>query len=120
MNNLDRVRSKLSPARRRKIKARADKILAEEMALREIRKALGRTQVKLGQMLGIGQEGVSRIEQRSDLLISTLRNYIEAMGGQLKIVAEFSNHRRVEISGISEIDDYRGRSKKCSGATVAA
>ena len=118
MKNLDRVRSKMSLARRRKITARAGEILAEEMTLRQVRKALNRTQARIGEILGIGQEGVSRIEQRSDLLISTLRNYVEAMGGHLKIVAEFPDHHPVELSGISEIDEYRAGHKKRSRSVL--
>jgi hypothetical protein len=50
--------------------------------------------------LDIGQDGVSRIEQRSDLLISTLRSYIEAMGGHLELIAEFPNRPPVVLSGL--------------------
>ena len=73
MKNLDRIRSEINPERRRKINNRAAEILAEEMTLRELRKALNRTQTKIGRALNIGQEGVSRIEQRTDLLLAVAR-----------------------------------------------
>ena len=59
------------------------------MGLQALRKALKLTQKNLAKKLSIGQEGVSRLEQRSDLMLSTLRNHIEAMGGKLRITAEF-------------------------------
>jgi hypothetical protein len=104
MNNLDQIRKRMSPERRRKIKTRAAEILAEEMTLRELRKALSRTQTTVGDILGIGQEGVSRLEQRSDLLLSTLRSYVEAMGGSLTLIAEFPGRQPVALSGIAKMD----------------
>ena len=56
-------------------------LTAEEMTLRELRKARQLTQVSVARQLGISQDGVSRLEQRSDLLLSTLRRTVEAMGG---------------------------------------
>jgi DNA-binding transcriptional regulator YiaG len=94
--------NELSPERRKKVDARAAQLIAEQMTLRELRKARKLTQERLAETLGIGQEQVSRLEQRSDLLLSTLRSYIEAMGGSLTIVAKFPNQRPVAITGISE------------------
>ncbi len=54
--------------------------------------------------LGIGQEGVSRLEKRSDLLISTLRSYVEAMGGSLSLVAEFPERQPVILAGLANVD----------------
>jgi hypothetical protein len=62
------------------------------------------TQVKIAKKLGIGQEGVSRIEQRSDLLISTLRAYVETLGGKLSIVAEFPDRVPVILTGLATMD----------------
>jgi transcriptional regulator with XRE-family HTH domain len=103
MNNLDRIRKELSPERRRKITARANEILAEEMTLRELRKAVDCTQTQVAKILGINQEGVSRLEQRTDLLLSTLRDYVKAMGGELKLVVKLPNRTTIVLSGISEI-----------------
>jgi len=80
--------------RRKKIEARAAELAAEEMALRELRKAHHRTQASMAKQLGISQDGVSRLEKRSDLLLSTLRNYVKAMGGDLRLVAEFPDQPR--------------------------
>ncbi|MCS6289334.1 MAG: XRE family transcriptional regulator [Nitrospira sp.] len=95
---------KLSAARRKKVEARAAGLIAREMTLRELRKAHRRTQERIAETLGIGQEGVSRLEKRSDLLISTLRSYIEAMSGRLSIIAKFPDHPPIEVAGLTAID----------------
>ena len=92
----------LDPARRRRIENRAAKLIAEEMTLRELRKARQLTQVSVARKLGISQDGVSRLEQRSDLLLSTLRRTVEAMGGSLSLIATFPDRPPVEISSIAE------------------
>ena len=94
----------LSPARRKKIEARASALIAEEMSLRDLRQALTLTQERMAETLGIGQDGISRLEKRSDLLLSTLRSYMEAMGGQLSLIAEFPDRKPVTLSGLSTMD----------------
>jgi len=94
----------LSPARRKNIERRAAELAAEEMSLRELRKAHGLAQQRLAETLGIGQEGVSRLEKRSDLLLSTLRSYIEAMGGRLSLIAEFPGRDPVMLSGLAPLE----------------
>ena len=104
MRNLDRIRKQLSPPRRRKIAARAATLIAEERSLQELRQAHKLTQKRMAEVLGIGQDSVSRLEQRSDLLISTLRNYVEAMGGTLSLVAEFPDKEPVILTGLAALD----------------
>ena len=99
--NLDDMMADLPPARRRKIEDRAAELIAEEMTLRELRKARQLTQVSVARELGISQDGVSRLEQRSDLLLSTLRRTVEAMGGRLSLIARFPDRPPVELSGIA-------------------
>jgi DNA-binding XRE family transcriptional regulator len=94
----------LSPERRKKVELRAAELIAEEMSLRELRKAHKLTQERIAETLGIGQDQVSRLEQRSDLLLSTLRSYVEAMGGSLTIVAKFPDHKPVVLSGIANME----------------
>ena len=95
---------KLSPAQRKKVEARADELIAEEMTLRELRHARKLTQVRMAKTLGITQDSVSRLEKRSDLLLSTLRKTVKAMGGNLSLVAEFPDRAPVVLSGIAEDD----------------
>jgi len=94
----------LSRARREKIKARTADIVKEQMTLQELRRALKLTQVRVAKELGITQDSVSRLEQRSDLLLSTLRKTIKAMGGNLSLVAKFPDREPVVLSGIAEIE----------------
>jgi len=102
--NVNDVIEGLDTERRRRVEERAAELIAEEMTLRELREARRLTQVSLARELGIGQEGISRMEQRSDLLLSTLRRTVEAMGGTLALVASFPDRPPVELSGIAEPD----------------
>lgn len=99
----DKIKS-LPPARQKKIEERTAELMAEEMSLRELRKAHHLAQEQLAEALGIGQDGISRLEKRSDLLISTLRSYIEAMGGNLSLIAEFPGHQPVNLTGIADME----------------
>jgi len=96
--NLDQVLHNLPPQRREKIEARA----AELATLKDLRQAMQKTQVELAAALSIGQDGVSRLEKRSDMLLSTLRNYVEAMGGKLELVAHFPNRPPVIIEHLTD------------------
>ena len=104
--SLDEMLSDLDPARRRKIEDRAAELITEEMTLRELRQARQLTQVSVARELGISQDGVSRLEQRSDLLLSTLRRTVEAMGGSLSLIARFPDRPPVELSGIAERETH--------------
>lgn len=105
MKNINQIIRDLPPERRAKVSARANELIGEEMALQHVRKALDLTQEQMAKLLGIGQDSVSRIESRSDMLISTLQSYIEAMGGSLKVVAEFPDGR-VTLSGLGIADRH--------------
>jgi DNA-binding XRE family transcriptional regulator len=97
---LDEVISGLPLDQQLEIEACAAELIEEEMTLRDLRKAHELTQTRLAEALHISQDGVSRIETRSDFLLSTLRSYVEAMGGKLRLVAEFPDRRPVTISGL--------------------
>jgi Rad3-related DNA helicase len=92
--------------RQHSIQERANELIAEEMTLRDLRLALKKTQEDLGTVLHMKQDGISRLEKRSDMLISTLNKYISAMGGTLKLTAEFPNRPSVEIHGIADIQTH--------------
>jgi len=91
---------KLPAARRAKIEARAEELLAEEMSLSDLRRARKLTQMRMAELLGIGQEGISRLEKRSDLLISTLRNYVSRMGGELDLIVRFPDRPAVLLQDL--------------------
>ncbi len=72
------------------------------MTLRELRTARRLIQVRMAKTLGITQDSVSRLERRSDLLLSTLRKAVEAMGGDLSLVARFPDRPPVLLAGFAE------------------
>ncbi len=104
MSTIEERMKQLPPSRRKKIEARAKQLVAEEMTLQELRRAHHMTQVRIAKTLGISQDGVSRLEKRSDLLLSTLQQYVHAMGGELSLVATFPDGKPVVISGLAAID----------------
>ncbi|MDE0076903.1 MAG: helix-turn-helix transcriptional regulator [Caldilineaceae bacterium] len=101
---LDDMMADLNPERRRRIEDRATELIAEELTLRELRKARALTQATVARELGISQDAISRLEKRSDLLLSTLRRTVEAMGGSLSLIARFPDRPPVELAGIAEHD----------------
>ncbi len=102
--NLEEKIGMLDPARRGKVEDRATELIAEEMSLRQLRNTRQLTQAHVARQLGISQDGVSRLEQRSDLLLSTLRRTVEAMGGSLSLIARFPDRPPVKLSGIADGD----------------
>ena len=92
------------PAERRaKIEAELAKEL-DEMPLRELRRAREYSQARLAETLGLAQSEISKIEHRTDLYLSTLRSYIEAMGGELDIIARFPDGA-VRVNQFEDVDD---------------
>src|ERR1700688_1884513 len=110
--NVNDIINKLTRAQRRKVEARAAQLIAEEMTLRELRRARKITQQKIAKSLNIGQEGVSKIERRSDLLISTLRRTVEAMGGSLSLLSKFPDRYPVVWSGIAKDEPTKPGGRK--------
>ena len=104
----------LSPARRKRVEARAAGLIADEKSLRDLRQAHNLTQQRMAKKLGIKQHSISRLEQRSDMLLSTLRDYIRKMGGELVLTAQFPDRAPVRIKGFADIapkgKPHRGRS----------
>ena len=96
--------SRLPESRRRAIDEQAEILIAEEMSLQAIRRARQMTQATVAEGLGINQENVSRLERRTDFLISSLRNYLEAMGGELHLVVDFPDRPPISIAGISDLE----------------
>jgi predicted transcriptional regulator len=97
MKSFDKLKkAKLSEASRARVAARAGAEL-EELTLRGLRQDLERTQADMGDALEMSQSQLSRVESRSDHLTSTLRRYVEALGGELEITAVIGG-RRIKIS----------------------
>ena len=100
--NVNEIIRTLNSTQRKKVEARAAELIAEEMTLQELRRARKLTQVSVAKALGITQDSVSRLEKRSDILLSTLRKTVQVMGGNLSLVAEFPDRAPVVLSGIAE------------------
>jgi plasmid maintenance system antidote protein VapI len=94
---LEEVLAQLPATQRRAIDRRSEELVAEEMSLRELRKTLELTQVDVARALDKGQHEISRIEQRGDMLLSTLTRLVEAMGGELELVCRFKNRTPVRL-----------------------
>lgn len=86
--NFSTLRRKMSPHARARSRALAAKYRSE-MALDELREAREMTQVHLAKVLGVNQAAVSKLERRTDMYVSTLHDFVKAMGGELKITARF-------------------------------
>ncbi|MFO1433371.1 MAG: XRE family transcriptional regulator [Candidatus Competibacteraceae bacterium] len=109
MTTVNELLNQLSPERRAKVEARAAELIAEEMTLQDLRKARVLTQERIAQLLGINQDSVSRLEHRSDLLLSTLRSYIAALGGRLELIVQFPDRPPVALAGFSSENKQSAR-----------
>lgn len=101
--------AQLAPERRARIEAEADRLHAEYQTLKDLRRAKDLTQAQLAESLGIRQATVAQLEKRSDLMISTLRTYVEAMGGRLRLTVEFPDKAPVSLEGLGDTDEPRPR-----------
>ena len=96
--------SQLAADRRERIEAETERLHQEYLTLQDLRKAKALTQNQIAEALGIRQSTVAQMEKRSDLLISTLRSYIEAMGGRLDLVVAFPDRIPLHLGGLGEPD----------------
>ena len=95
------LRARMSPAAQARAAAKARSILAE-MPLNELRQARGLSQKMLAEVLHVQQPSIAKLEKRTDMYLSTLRSHIEAMGGQLEVIARFPDGA-VKISNFSDL-----------------
>ena len=104
---LDDIIAALPEKRQQRVEARA----LELATLKDLRLAAQQTQEQLAATLGVGQDTISRLEKRSDMLLSTLRHYVEGMGGKLELVAQFPNRPPVVIEhlGVEARIDRKSR-----------
>ena len=95
------LRAKMSPELRTRAEAKAREML-NEMPLNELRQARGLSQKMLAEVLHVQQPSIAKLEKRTDMYISTLRSHIQAMGGDLEVVARFPDGV-VKISNFSDL-----------------
>jgi len=96
---------------RGEIETHARTLIAEEMSLRELRQALGKTQAQLARKLKKPQATISRMERQSDMLISTLDKVVHAHGGRVRILAELPGHKPLLLTGLADLA-RAGRGKR--------
>lgn len=94
----DDILAALPPERQERVKARGAELIAEEFALRDLRRAERITQTAVAERLGGRQVYVSRLEKRADMKLSTLRAYVKAIGGELQLLVTFPKGRSVRLS----------------------
>ena len=82
------LRSRMTPEAQARAAALAEGMLVQ-MQLQELRKSRSLTQVEVARTLGVEQTAVSKLERREDMFVSTLRDYVRALGGELRLVAKF-------------------------------
>ena len=87
-NKFSELRAKMTPDAQSRAAARAEAMLVE-MQLQELRKSRNVTQVDLANTMQVEQASISKLEKREDMYVSTLRAYVKALGGELKLVAAF-------------------------------
>jgi DNA-binding XRE family transcriptional regulator len=99
-NKWSTIKGRMSPAARARVDARVKETLAS-IPLAEIRKAIGLTQEELARKLDQGQGSVSKIENAAEMYLTTLRKYVEALGGELRLTAAFPDGRQFEIDHVA-------------------
>ena len=98
---IEDIMAELDPEHRREIEEWAAELIAEENTRRDLRKALRRAKLGIARELGIGWADVSQLERQSDLLLSTLRDKLEAMGGTLSLTVSFPDRSPVELCDLA-------------------
>lgn len=106
----EQLLASLPPEERAAIGERAKELRCEYQTLQDLRLAHRLTQERLGEMLGLGPDGIAKLEQHSDLLLAALRSSLASVGGRLRLIAEFPNRPPVDLSSLSgdEKEDHTG------------
>ena len=99
------IREKMDPERQERIRKRTEELLAE-LPLQELRQARALSQQELAEVLGLNQATVSKLERRTDMYLSSLRRFVEAMGGELEISASFPDGK-VRIQLFEDLDEEK-------------
>jgi transcriptional regulator with XRE-family HTH domain len=105
MDDLDKLICDLPTDERQAVEKRVEALITARN-LRELRVLAGQTQDQVSAKTGFKQTNVSRLEKRADMKLSTLRDYVESLGGRLKIVADVAG-KKVDLSSIAEKSRHR-------------
>jgi len=100
---IDEVIAELPKASRERIDTRYHELREEVESLRQLRKAAGKAQADIAAVLKIRQPSVSKIERQADMYLSTLRNYVEAIGGELELVVHLPSRPALHLHNLGDI-----------------
>lgn len=114
--SLDDVIARMPAEDQQEVERRAAILIAQHNALRDVRKAMGKTQAAVAKRLGIKQENVARLERRGDMLLSTLRDYVRAIGGEVRLVVEMKGYAPIELEGLGDLAPVAATRRKPSPA----
>ena len=109
---LDAVMRSLPKERRDRINARYRVLRNEVENLKALRKAAGKAQTEIASTLHISQPSVSKIEKQADMYLSTLRNYVEAVGGDLELIVRFPEQEPIHLSGLGTVLESRPKKSR--------
>src|SRR5271155_2428250 len=102
--SLKDVLASLPPKRRTEIDRRFKELVDEVESLRELRRLSAKSQAKIAKILRISQPAVSKIEKQTDMYLSTLRSYVEAIGGELDVIVRLPNRKPVKVKSLEDLD----------------
>jgi hypothetical protein len=109
---LTRIVSALPPRRQRRIEKRTQELKQEIESLRELREITGKAQIDVAAALKIKQPSVSKIENQADMYLSTLRGYVEAIGGELELVVRLPERPVVRLYRLGDAFGRTSRSPR--------
>ncbi len=101
--NLNQIIAELPPERQERIEARYQELRQEVEGLRELRQIAGKAQLDIATALNIKQPSVSKIEKQTDMYLSTLRSYVEAIGGKLELVVKLPKRPALRLQQIGDV-----------------
>jgi hypothetical protein len=111
---LDEILKQLPKSRQARIDRRFRELRDEVESLQQLRQVAGRAQIDIAAALRIKQPSVSKIEKQTDLYLSTLRSYVEALGGKLDLVVKLPAHRPLRIRQLGQLTGGASGSKRPS------
>jgi predicted XRE-type DNA-binding protein len=100
---LKEVLDALPTDRRAEIDRRFDELVNEVESLRELRRISEMSQARIAEILKISQPAVSKIEKQTDMYLSTLRSYVEAMGGELDVIVRLPNRAPLRVTSLEDV-----------------
>jgi regulator of protease activity HflC (stomatin/prohibitin superfamily) len=101
--SIDQVIASIPETRRARVEARAQELKDEVQSLGELRRAAGKAQTDIASALKIKQPSVSKIEQQADMYLSTLRSYVEAMGGELELTVKLPSRPLIHLRSLGDV-----------------